>query len=199
MAINSLLFVPKHNYERFGFGRMEPVVNLYSRKVLIQQQSDHILPEWLRFVKGVVDSEDIPLNISRETTQDSALMNKLQKVITSRFLKFLNKQSQEDPARYTEFWNTFGMFLKEGATTDFTYRDELAKLLRFDSSRSEAGQLVALADYVDRMKEGQKDIYFINGPSREAIEAGPYLEVFRYCAYEVLYTYEPIDDFVSAT
>jgi molecular chaperone HtpG len=196
LAINSLLFVPKNNYERFGFGRMEPGINLYSRKVLIQQHSENILPEWLRFVKGVVDSEDIPLNISRETTQDSALMNKLQKVITSRFLKFLNKQSQEDPARYTEFWNTFGMFLKEGATTDFTYRDELAKLLRFESSRSEAGQLVALADYIDRMKEGQKDIYFINGPSREAIEAGPYLEVFRHCDYEVLYTYEPIDDFV---
>lgn len=196
LAISSLLFVPKNNYERFGFGRMEPGVNLYSRKVLIRQHSENILPEWLRFVKGVVDSEDIPLNISRETTQDSALMNKLQKVITGRFLKFLHKQSQEDPAGYAEFWNTFGMFLKEGATTDFTYRDELAKLLRFESSRSEAGHLVALADYADRMKEGQKDIYFINGPSREAIEAGPYLEVFRHCDYEVLYTYEPIDDFV---
>ncbi|TEB13006.1 molecular chaperone HtpG [Pelotomaculum propionicicum] len=196
LAINSLLFVPKHNYERYGFGRMEPGVNLYSRKVLIQQQSDNILPEWLRFVKGVVDSEDIPLNISRETTQDSALMNKLQKVITGRFLKFLNKQSQEDPAKYAEFWNTFGMFLKEGATTDFAYRDELAKLLRFESSGAEPGQLVALADYAGRMKEGQKDIYFINGPSREVIEAGPYLEVFRSCGYEVIYTYEPIDDFV---
>lgn len=196
LAINALLFVPENNFERFGFGRMEPGTNLYSRKVLIQPNSESILPEWLRFVRGVVDSEDIPLNISRETAQDSALIAKLQKVITGRFLKFLDKESQDDPEKYAKFWNTFGMFIKEGAMADFSYRKDLAKLLRFESSAAEPGKLISLADYAGRMKEGQKDIYFINGPSREAIEAGPYVEAFRAGGYEVIYTYEPIDDFV---
>jgi molecular chaperone HtpG len=196
LAINSLLFVPQNNFERFGFGRMEPGTNLYSRKVLIQPNSDTILPDWLRFVRGVVDSEDIPLNISRETAQDSALIAKLQKVITGRFLKFLDKEAQDDPEKYAEFWNTFGMFIKEGAMADLAYRKELAKLLRFESSASEPGKLISLADYAGRMKDGQKDIYFINGPSREAIESGPYTEAFRESGYEVIYTYEPIDDFV---
>ena len=196
LTINALLFVPQQNFERFGFGRIEPGVNLYSRKVLIQQHSEGILPDWLRFVKGVVDSEDIPLNISRETMQDSALMARLQKVITGRFLKFLSEQAQEDPEKYAEFWKTFGGFLKEGATSDFTYRNDLAKLLRFESSKSEPGKLISLADYAGRMKDGQKDIYFINGPSREVIESGPYLDAFRACDFEIIYTYEPVDDFV---
>lgn len=196
LAINTLLFVPKNNFERFGFGRMEPGTNLYSRKVLIQPNSETILPEWLRFVRGVVDSEDIPLNISRETAQDSALMAKLQRVITGRFLKFLDKEAQDDAEKYKEFWDTFGMFIKEGAMADLVYRKDLAKLLRFESSASEPGKLISLADYAGRTKEGQKDIYFINGPNREAIEAGPYVEAFQSCGYEVIYTYEPIDDFV---
>ncbi|MCL6638179.1 MAG: molecular chaperone HtpG [Firmicutes bacterium] len=196
LAINALLFVPKENFERFGFGRMKPGVNLYSHRVLIQQQAEEIVPEWLRFVKGVVDSDDIPLNISRETMQDSSLVAKLRKLITSRFLKFLNEQAKADPTRYGEFWKTFGIFLKEGAASDYTHRDELAKLLRFESSKTAPGELISLSDYAGRMKEGQKDIYFINGPSREMIEAGPYLEAFRAHDLEVIYTHEPVDDFV---
>lgn len=196
LAINALLFVPQNNFERFGFGRMEPGTNLYSRKILIQPHSESILPEWLRFVKGVVDSEDIPLNISRETAQDSALIAKLQRVITGRFLRFLDKEAQDDPEKYAEFWSRFNMFIKEGATTDFTYRRDLTKLLRFESSAAEPGRLISLADYADRMKDGQKDIYFTNGPTRESIEAGPYIEAFRAAGYEVIYNYEPIDDFI---
>ncbi|TEB04097.1 Chaperone protein HtpG [Pelotomaculum schinkii] len=195
LAINALLFVPKQNMERFGFGRLEPGVNIYSRKILIQQHAEDILPQWLRFVKGVVDSEDLPLNISRETTQDRALMTKLRRVITGRFLKFLQEQSQKEPDKYLEFWKTFGVFLKEGAATDFSHRDDVAKLLRFESSKSEPGKMVSLPDYIDRMKEGQEEIYFINGPTRASIEAGPYLEAFRAADLEVLYTNEPVDDF----
>lgn len=195
LAINALLFVPKQNMERFGFGRLEPGVNIYSRKILIQQHAEDILPQWLRFVKGVVDSEDLPLNISRETTQDRALMTKLRRVITGRFLKFLQEQAQKDPDKYLEFWKIFGIFLKEGAATDFSHRDDVAKLLRFESSKSEPGKMVSLPDYIDRMKEGQEEIYFINGPTRASIEAGPYLEAFRAADLEVLYTNEPVDDF----
>lgn len=196
LTINALLFVPRQNFERFGFGRMETGVNLYCRKILIQPHSEGILPEWLRFVKGVVDSEDIPLNISRETMQDRSLMSKLQRVITGRFLKFLSEQAREDPEKYADFWKTFGMFLKEGAVSDFTYRNDLAKLLRFASSKTEPEKYTSLADYTGRMKEGQKEIYFINGPSREVIESGPYLDALRACGFEAIYTFEPIDDFV---
>jgi HSP90 family molecular chaperone len=196
LAIKALLFVPQENFERLGFGRMEAGVNLYCQKVLIEQHSGNILPEWLRFVRGVVDSEDLPLNISRQALQDNALVTKLNKVITKRFLKSLEEEAKNDPDRYGRFWEQFGIFLKEGAVSDFTHRAELAKLLRFESSKTEPGKTTSLAEYVARMQEGQKDIYYINGSSREAIEAGPYVEAFRHRALEIIYTFEPIDDFV---
>lgn len=196
LSIRSILFVPKDNIEKMGFGRLEPSVSLYCQKVLIDQHSEKILPEWLRFLKGVVDSEDLPLNISRQALQDNALVAKINKVVTSRFLKFLDEQAKKDPESYAEFWKTFGIFMKEGATSDFTHREGISKLLRFESSASEPGKYVSLAEYVERMKKDQKDIYYINGSSREAIEAGPYLEAFKKQEFEVIYTLEPIDDFV---
>lgn len=198
--INSLLFVPKNNIEKLGFGRMEPSINLYCKKVLIQSQAKDILPEWLRFVQGVIDSEELPLNISRETMQDSALVAKLNKVVTTRFLKFLEEQAKNDSEKYKEFWKEFGIFLKEGAANDFTHRDQLMKLLRYESSlQTEDNNLLSLSDYVSRMKEGQEAIYYVNGPSREVIEAGPYLEVFRDKGYEVIYTHDSIDDYILMT
>lgn len=196
LSINALLFVPKNNFELYGFGRMEPGVNVYCRKVLIQQQFADILPDWLRFLKGVVDSEELPLNVSRETMQDSALVSKLRRVITNRVLRFFDEQAKKEPEKYREFWEKFGMFIKEGAASDFVYREKLVKLLRFESSKSESSQLVSLAEYVERMQEDQKDIYYINGPSREAIESGPYLEAFRNRDLEVIYTSEAVDDYI---
>ena len=196
LAINALLFVPKENIERLGFGRMTSGVNLYCQKVLIEQHSENIMPEWLRFLKGVVDSEDLPLNISRQALQDSALVAKLKQVLTKRFLKFLGEQAKEDPEKYNGFFADFGIYLKEGATSDYAYRDEIAKLLRFESSKSEAGKIISLAEYVERIAEGQEEIYYINGPSRTAAESGPYVEAFRKREIEIIYTLEPIDDFV---
>jgi molecular chaperone HtpG len=196
ISINALLFVPKENFEIHGFGRTEPGVNLYCKKVLIQEQAPDILPEWLRFVKGVIDSEELPLNISRETMQDSALIGKLNKVVTGRFLKFLAEQADSDPQKYQEFYNKFHMFLKEGAASDFNHRSDLAKLLRFESSKTEPGQLISLAEYVNRMKDNQNVIYFLNGTNRETIEAGPYLEIFKNNDLEVIYTNEAVDDYI---
>jgi len=196
LAINALLYVPRENYEDLGMGRMQSGVNLYCQKVLIDQHSENILPEWLRFLKGVIDSEDLPLNISRQALQDNALVYKLRKVITKRFLKFLKEEAGKDTEKYNEFWKTFGIFVKEGVTTDFEYRDELGELLRFQSSKSKEDELISLAEYVERMKEGQDNIYYINGPSRRALEAGPYTEMFRKKDIEILFTLEPIDDFV---
>ncbi|PID71915.1 MAG: molecular chaperone HtpG [Desulfobulbus propionicus] len=196
LAINALVYVPKENFEIAGMGRMEPGVNLYCQKVLIDQHSENILPEWLRFLKGVVDSEDLPLNISRQSLQDNALVYKLRKVLTKRFIKFLNEEAKKDSDKYQEFWKTFGIFIKEGVTSDFEFRDDLGKLLRFESSESEPGQMISLDDYISRMKDGQDKIYFINGPSRGAVENGPYVEMFKKRGIEIFYTLEPIDDFV---
>ncbi len=196
LNINTLLFVPKENLEQFGFGRTEPGVSLYCKKVLIQEKSPVVLPEWLRFLRGVIDSEELPLNISRETMQDSALVSKLNKVVTSRFLKYLDGQATSEPEKYKEFWEKFNFFIKEGAANDFTHQKELVKLLRFESSNTQSGELVSLAEYVGRMKEDQSAIYYVNGPSREVIESGPYLEIFRNKGFEVIYTYAAIDDYI---
>ena len=196
LSINALLFVPKENTEKFGFARTEPAVSLYCRKVLIDAAPKDLLPEWLRFLKGVVDSEDLPLNISRETMQDKSLIEKLNKVITKRFLKALDEEASQRPEAYTEFYAAFGIFLKEGAALDFTHKDQLAKLLRFESSLTDAGKATSLADYVTRMKDAQKEIYYLNGASRAAIEAGPYLEGFKARNLEVLFCSEPVDEYV---
>jgi len=196
LAINALVYVPQENYEVLGMGRMQPGVNLYCQKVLIDQHSENILPEWLRFLKGVVDSEDLPLNISRQSLQDNALVYKLRKVLTKRFIKYLKEEADKNPENYAPFWKNFGIFLKEGVTTDFEYREELGGLLRFQSSKNEDGALVSLSEYVERMKDGQDKIFYINGPSRRAIEMGPYVEMFNRRDIEIIYTLEPIDDFV---
>jgi molecular chaperone HtpG len=196
LAINALLFTPKENIERFGFGRMEPGVSLYCKKVLIDDKPEGLLPEWLRFARGVVDSADLPLNISRESMQDSALVQKLNKILTGRFIKHLANEAKKDADAYKEFYEQFGIYIKEGITTDFTNREKLAKLLRYESSLTEAGTQTSLEDYVSRMKEEQKEIYFLYAPSRESIESGPYLEAFTSRNLEVLFTYEPIDEFV---
>ena len=198
LQINALLFVPKDNTEKFGMARLEPSVSLYCRKVLIDSKPKDLLPEWLRFMKGVVDSEDLPLNISRETMQDRALIEKLNKVITKRFIKFLSEEAKNRAEAYNEFYAEFGIFLKEGAALDYTHKDELVKLLRFESSLTEKGKTTSLADDVTRMGADQKEIYFLLGPSRAAIEAGPYLEGFKARNLEVLFCYESVDEYVMS-
>lgn len=196
LAIQSLLFVPQRNFETLGMGRIDSEVNLYCRKVLIQAKAKGLFPDWLRFLKGVVDSEDLPLNISRETMQDTTLMQKLNKVLTSRFLKFLDEQSEKEPDSYVKFYAEYQRFLKEGVVTDFTHKEALGKLLRFESSTLEKGKLTSLADYVKRMPSDQKEIYCLLTPNRGAAEASPYFEVFRERKFEVLFLYDAWDEFV---
>ncbi|AWI10506.1 molecular chaperone HtpG [Ereboglobus luteus] len=198
LAINALLFVPNENPERFGMTRLEPSVALYCRKVLIDSRPKDLLPEWLRFLKGVVDCEDLPLNISRETMQDKALIDKLGKVITKRFLKHLDELAQNNADAYADLYAQFGIFLKEGAALDFTHKEQLTKLLRYESSLTEKGKTTSLADYVSRMKEGQTEIYYLIGATRESIESGPYIEGFKSRNLEVLYCYEAVDDYVMS-
>ena len=199
LVINSLLFVPQENPERYGMGQMEPGVALYCRRVLIDPKPRGLLPDWLRFVKGVIDSDDLPLNISRETMQDSALVNKLGDVLTKRLIKTLESESKDDAAKYAEFYKAFSRFLKEGVAVDDKHRASLAKLLRFESSMTEPGVLTGFEDYLTRAKSDQKEIYYLIAPSRAAIEAGPYLEAFKARGLEVIYFLEPIDEYVVAS
>ena len=158
--INSLLFVPQENPERPGFGQVDPGVSLYCNKVLIDSSPKSLLPDWLRFLKGVIDSEDLPLNISRESMQDSALVQKLNRLIAKRFIKFLDRESKSDEEKFAGFYEQFRSFLKEGVITDLENRDDLLKLLRFESSMNESGTTSTLEDYVTRMKEDQDKIFY---------------------------------------
>ena len=196
LAINPLLFTPTENTEQFGMGQMEPGVALYCRKVLIDAKPDKLLPEWLRFLKGVIDSEDLPLNISRESMQDSALVQKLNGLITKRYLKFLEKEAKNEPEKYEDFYKKFSRFLKEGVATSYEHQAQLAGLLRFESSLEEAGKLTNFAQYIDRAKDEQEEIYYLVGMSRDAIEAGPYLEAFKARGLEVCFFTEPVDQYV---
>ena len=196
ISIQSLVFVPEHNMEKIAMSRSESDVNLYCRRILIQPKAKGLFPDWLRFLKGVVDSEDLPLNISRETMQDSALMQKLNKVLTSRFLKFLTEESISDPDKYAKFFSEFGNCIKEGAVNDYTHREPLTKLLRFESSSTEKGKITSLSDYVSRMVEGQKEIYYVLAPNRENAETSPYYEGLNAKGYECLFLADPWDEFV---
>ncbi len=196
LNLNALLFAPTSNPEQFGMGQMEPGIALYCRRVLIDAKPKKFLPEWMRFVRGVVDSEDLPLNVARESMQDSALFRKLAQVVQGRVMKSLEREADSDPKKYSEFYTAFSRFLKEGVATDHENREAIAKLLRFESSLTEPDQFISLAEYVARMKEGQKAIYYQIAPSRSAIENGPYLEAFKSKGYEVLFLNEAIDDYV---
>lgn len=196
LNINALLFVPKSNIEKLGFTRLESGVHLYCKKVLIQSEAKGLFPEWLRFLKGIVDSEDLPLNISRETMQDSALMQKLNKVLTGRILKMLDEESKSNPEQYAHFYQEFGGCIKEGTANDYLHRDPLSKLLRFESSLTEKGKTIGFADYVARMPESQKEIYYLSALNRESAETSPYYEVFKAKNIEVLFLFDPRDEFV---
>ena len=196
LSIRALLFAPPKSYEQLTMTRNESEVNLYCRKILIQPKAKGLFPEWLRFLKGVVDSEDLPLNISRETMQDSALLRKLNDVLTKRVLKWLDEEAKADPEKYDKFFTEHGHCIKEGVANDWQHREALAKLLRSESSFTEKGRTTSLADYVSRMPEGQKEIYYLIALNRDSAEASPYFEVFREKKYEVLFLYAPQDEFV---
>lgn len=196
LEMNALIYVPADNPEMMGFGKSESEVALYCKKVLIDPAPKKLFPEWMRFAKGLIDSSDIPLNISRESMQDSGLTTKIGKVVLKKFIKHLLDVAKKDGEKYKNFFSKFGHFIKEGASIDFENRKELSKLLRFQSSLFADGTMVSLDDYIGRMKENQKSIYYAVGLDRNAIEASPYIEAFTARGIEVLYMFEGIDSFL---
>ncbi|HTI70293.1 MAG TPA: molecular chaperone HtpG [Candidatus Limnocylindria bacterium] len=196
LSIQALLFVPQRSFEAIGLVRQESEVHLYCKKVLIEPKAKGLLPEWLRFVKGVVDSEDLPLNVSRERMQDSELMKKLSRALTNRFLKFLNDEAEKNAEQYDKFYKEHHRFLKEGVLSDWDHREALGKLLRFQSSTTESGKMTSLAEYVKRMPSDQTEIYYLAAANRDAAETSPYFEVFKSRSYEVLFLDDPAEEFV---
>ena len=196
LSIQSLVFVPQHNRENLGLGQTEPGVSLYCKKVLIEAHAPDLFPSWLRFLRGVVDSEDLPLNISRQTMQDTTLMQKLNRVLTGRFLKFLDETAEKDAVTYEKFYREYQRCLKEGVANDFTHREALGKLLRYESSTTDPGKLTGLADYAKRITGDKKEIYYLLAPNRESAEGSPYFEVFQSRGIEVLFLYDAWDEFV---
>ena len=196
IQFNSLLFIPKKNYDFFGIQREDYGLDLYVRRVLIQHKNKDLLPEYLSFVKGVVDSEDLPLNISRETLQENIIFTKIANNITSQVLNYLNKIAKDEPDKYTEFWLQHGRIFKLGYT-DFANLDKFMELLRFNSSlNKDENGLTSLEEYVNKFKEGQKEIYYAFGGSRDAILSDPHLEIFKKKGVELLYLFDPLDEFV---
>ena len=199
LEIKALFYIPSFHSEKYGMGRMEPGVSLYSRKVLIESKSKDILPDWMRFVRGAVDSEDLPLSISREKPQDTALIAKLRKALTRRFISHLTTMAKKDPSKYKEeFYREYAFFLKEGICQDFEFQEQLSKLLYFETSKAMAGELSSLEEYVSRCTPEQKEIYYLCAPSRELALESPYLEAFEKAGREVIFVYSAIDDFVMA-
>jgi len=196
LQMKALLYVPQMESEKFGLGRQEPGVSLYSRKVLILEKAPKLLPDWLRFMKGVVDSEDIPLNLSRELLQDSALIEKIKSILSGRIVRFFRDESRKDEEKYMEFFKDFGNYLREGAVTDQENAQGILKLMRYESSKDEPGNVCSLDEYVARLDEDEDKIYYFIGKDRAMAEESPYMEALLKKGIEVIYSYEPLDDVV---
>ena len=196
VQFHSILLIPKTSFELVGLFKTEPGVDLYSRKVLIQKGCKDIMPEYLRFVKGVIDSEDIPLNISRETIQNNIIIEKIKKHILKKLFDNFKKIKEKDREKYLRMWNNYSRNFKEGIITDMVNREKISPLLMFHSSRKGTDEYTDLKEYVDRMGKDQKEIYYVTGLDIESLEKNPALEAFKKKKLEVLYLLDPLDEIV---
>jgi len=196
IQFNALLFIPKKSSEYFWIDRENYGLDLYVRRVLIQHKNKDLLPEYLSFVKGVVDSEDLPLNISRETLQENIIFNKIASSVTTTVLTYLIEKAKNDREGYNKFWKEHGKVFKLGYT-DFSNKDKYIELLRFNSSKcKDEEELISLEDYVSRKLNNQKEIYYASGVNRNAIDSDPHMEIFKNKNLEVLYLYDPVDELI---
>jgi molecular chaperone HtpG len=195
--IHAILYVPAKRERGIFSLRKDDGVKLYSRKVLISEYFKDLLPQYFRFIQGVVDSEDLPLNVSREAIQTNRAAAKLKSTLTHKVATELADLGEKDAAKYTTFWQEFGQFVKEGIATDPSNQTDLAKLLRFKTNRSD--EWTSLQQVVDRMKPDQTSIYYILGEDLTSVARSPHLDYFRQHELEVLYFVEPIDSFMVMT
>lgn len=192
----SLLYLPSHAPFDVWQGDKHHGLKLYVQRVFIMDQVEQFMPQYLRFVRGVIDTTALPLNISREILQDHPTIPKLRAALVRHVLDLLDKLSSEDPQKYATFWSQFGSILKEGPAEDFTNRERIAKLLRFSSTQMDKDQSVSLSDYVKRMPPNQKKIYYITAENINAAKSSPHLEIFNKNNIEVLLLTDRIDEWL---
>lgn len=197
LEYTSLLYIPTEAPWDLFNRDAEHGLKLFVQRVFIMDEAEQFLPHYLRFVRGLVDTNDLPLNVSREMLQETAVTQKLKKALTHRVLTMLEKLAKDDPAKYAAFWKTFGRVLKEGPVEDPANRGTLLKLMRFASTKAGTGsEDVSLADYVARMPKGQDKIYYLVATSRQTAETSPYLEELKKKGIEVLLMWERIDEWL---
>ncbi len=195
----SLLFIPK----KAPFDMWEPKrkggVKLYAKRVFIMEGNEELLPQYLRFIKGVIDTADLSLNVSREILQGSKVVDTIKKASVKRILSELEKMSKNKPEDYAAFWSEFGMVIKEGVVEDFANKDKISNLLRFTSTATDSSdQTVSLKDYIGRMNENQKNIYYVTADSYDAAKGSPHLEIFKQKDIEVLLLSDRVDEWLVA-
>ena len=199
MEFKALLFIPAKRPMDFFWREPKSGLQLFVRRVLITHECEELLPVYLRFVKGVVDSSDLPLNVSREMLQHNPILTRIKNNLVNRILKTLEEMKNSEYEKYVGFFNEFGSILKEGINADHENRTRIADLLLLPSTRTAAGLFTTLADYVKNMPADQKEIYYLCGESREQLDASPYVESFKAKNQEVLLLTDPIDEFVVST
>jgi molecular chaperone HtpG len=199
LEYRALLFIPARAPFDFAYQNTEQGLQLFAQNVKIVEQCKDLLPPYFRFVKGVVDSSDLSLNVSREMLQQDRQIAQIRKGLVKKLLDVLAEAQDKEPEVYRKFWDTFGRSLKEGAYSDYENRDKLLALLLFESSAfssADPDKRTTFKEYVGRMKEGQEPIYYLAGESRALLEASPHLEVFKSKGIEVLYLLDPVDEFM---
>jgi molecular chaperone HtpG len=199
VSVRSILFVPAKRDRTLFTGQSDHGLRLYSRKILIQQRNKDLLPEYFRFIEGVVDSEDLPLNVSREMVQSNPVLRQMRRALTNRLFRDLKNLAENDDEKYLTFWHEFGVFMKEGVASDPASHEHLVELLRFQSTKSgEAKPWTTLKQYKERMGSEQKAIYYVLGENLKSVERSPHLDYFRANNIEVLYLIDPIDGFMTS-
>lgn len=197
LEFKALLFLPGKAPHDLFWPEAKRGIQLFVKKVFIMDDCKKLIPDYLRFVKGVVDSSDLPLNVSREILQEDVILEKIKGNLTKKILGTLKTLKEKDFPKYLNFWKEFGKVFKEGSHSDFENRNDLQDLYLFESTQTKAGEFTSLKDYVSRMPKDQKEIYYMSGESRKLLENSPHLEAFKKKNYEVFFLTDPIDEWVT--
>lgn len=198
LEYTSLLYLPSRAPFDLYEQKQQHGIKLYVQRVFIMDDAEHLMPRYLRFVRGVIDSSDLPLNVSREILQSNKIIDSMKSGSVKKVLGLLETMAKDEPEKYQKFWKEFGRVLKEGPGEDFSNREQVAKLLRFASTQTDStDQTVSLEDYIGRMKEGQEKIYYITADSHTAAKNSPHLEVFRKKGIEVLLLSDRVDEWLT--